>query len=163
MTSGTCPANRSAPEPMPSVWDSVWAKIPEIELTLLVREPAQADGLKGRVVTPDQWQDDVEVIHKPAQVIAPRELKLLFESSAHVVITYQDLIGYQIPSVFPTDLQHDHYRGTSSLSMQAVQRVIAYSESAGQEITAEFGIPAEEVCVVPLGVDARVVRHTEGE
>ncbi len=119
-----------------------------------MREPAQADGLKGRVVTPDQWQDDVEVIHKPAQVIAPGELKLLFDSSAHVVMTYQDLIGYQIPSAFSTDLQHDHYRGTSSLSIQAVQRIIAYSESAGREITAEFGIPADEVCVVPLGVDA---------
>jgi glycosyltransferase involved in cell wall biosynthesis len=129
-------------------------EIRDIELTLLVREPAQADGLTGRVVTPDQWQDDVEVIHKPAQVLAPGELKLLFDSSAHVVMTYQDLIGYQIPSSFFTDLQHDHYRGTSSLSMQAVQRVIAYSESAGQEIMAEFGIPSDEVSVVPLGVDA---------
>ena len=132
---------------------------PEIELTLLVREPAQADGLKGRVVTSEQWRDDVEVIHKPAQVIAPRELKLLFESSAHVVITYQDLIGYQVPSVVPNDWQHDQYRGTSSLSMQSVQRVIAYSESARHEITAEFGIPAEEVCVVPLGVDATWFGH----
>jgi glycosyltransferase involved in cell wall biosynthesis len=130
------------------------SKIPEIELTLLVREPAQADGLEGRVVTPDQWQDDVDVIHKPAQVIAPAELKLLFDSSAHVVMTYQDLIGYQIPSAFSTDLQHDHYRATSSLSIQAVQRIIAYSRNAGREITAEFGIPADEVCVVPLGVDA---------
>ena len=43
--------------------------------------------------------------------------------------------------------------------MQAVQRVIAYSENAGQEITAEFGIPAEEVCVVPLGVDATWFGH----
>ena len=130
------------------------SKIPEIELTLLVRDPAQADGLEGRIVTPDQWLDDVEVIHKPAQVIKPGELKLLFDSSAHVVMTYQDLIGYQIPSAFATDLQHDHYRATSNLSMQAVQRVIAYSESAGREITAEFGVPADEVCVVPLGVDA---------
>ena len=135
------------------------SEIRDIELTLLVREPAQADGLRGRVITPDQWRDDVEVIHKPAQVIAPRELKLLFESSAHVVITYQDLIGYQVPSVFPTDWQHDHYRGTSSLSMPSVQRVIAYSESARQEITAEFGIPADEVCVVPLGVDSTWFGH----
>ena len=127
-----------------------------------LQEPGQAAGLKGRVVTPDQWRNDVEVIHKPAQVIAPRELKVLFESSAHIVITYQDLIGYQIPSVFPTDLQHDHYRCTSSLSMQAVQRVIAYSESARQEITAEFGIPNEEVCVVPLGVDTTWFGHREG-
>jgi glycosyltransferase involved in cell wall biosynthesis len=126
----------------------------DIELTLLVREPAQAAGLKGRVVTADEWSDDVEVIHKPAQVVVPAELKLLFESSAHVVITYQDLIGYQIPSVFPTDFQHERYVGTSSLSLQAVQRVIAYSQSAGHEITAAFGIPAEEIGVVALGVEA---------
>ncbi len=130
------------------------SQIPDIDLTLLVQEPAQADGLTGRVVTADQWQDDVEVIHKPAQVIAPRELKLLFDSSAHVVITYQDLIGYQIPTTFPTDSQHDHYRATSSLSLPAVQRVIAYSESVRREITAEFAIPSDEICVVPLGVDA---------
>jgi glycosyltransferase involved in cell wall biosynthesis/GT2 family glycosyltransferase len=130
------------------------SEIREIDLTLLVRQPAQAEGMSGRVITSDQWQDDVEVIHKPAQVIAPGELKLLFDSSAHVIMTYQDLIGYQIPSSFSSDLQHDHYRGTSGLSMQAVQRVIAYSESAGQEITAEFGIPAEEICVVPLGAEA---------
>ena len=134
-------------------------KIPEIELTLLVRDPSQAEGLPGRVVTPDQWRDDVEVIHKPAQVIASRELKLLFESSAHIVLTYQDLIGYQIPSAVGTDWQHDRYRGTSSLSMQSVQRVIAYSESARQEIMAEFGIPGDEVCVVPLGVDASWFGH----
>ena len=119
-------------------------KIRDIDLTLLVHEPGQADGLLGRIVTEEQWQDDAEVIHKPAQVTKPGELKLLFESSAHVVITYQDLIGYQISSTFPTDLHHDHYRGMSNLSMQAVQRVIAYSECAGREITAEFGIPAEK-------------------
>ena len=136
-------------------------KIPNIELTLLVREPSQAEGLRGRVVTPDQWRDDVEVIHKPAQVSAPQELKLLFESSAHIVVTYQDLIGYQIPSAVGTDWQHDRYCGTGSLSMQAVQRVIAYSESARQEIMAEFGIPADEVCVTPLGVDAVWFGHRE--
>ena len=135
------------------------AELPEIDLTLLVRDPAQAAGLKGRVVTEDLWNDDVELIHKPAQVIVPAELKLLFESSAHVVITYQDLIGYQIPSVFPTDFQHDRYMGTSSLSMQAVQRVVAYSESAGHEITAAFGIPPEEIGVVGLGVDAGWFAH----
>ncbi len=130
------------------------ASDPEIELTLLVREPSQARGLEGRVVTPDDWKDDVAVIHRPMQIIDPRDLTLLYESSAHIVITYQDLIGYRIPLVFPSDVEHQSYRATSCLSMQGVQRVLAYSESAAREIVEEFGIPRDEVDVVPLGVDA---------
>ena len=129
-------------------------EIPEIELTLLVKEPAQAAGMKGRVVTPDQWRDDVEVIHKPSQVVAPRELKVLFESSAHVVVTYQDLIGYQIPLTFSTDAQFDHYRATSNLMLQATQRIVAISQNAADEISAAFGIPHEEITVVHHGVEA---------
>ena len=55
------------------------AELPELELTLLVRDPAQAKGLTGRIVTSEQWRDDVAVVHKPSQVIDPRELQLLFE------------------------------------------------------------------------------------
>ena len=78
------------------------AALPDIELTLLVRNPNQARGLKGRVVTQEQWTDDVALIHRPGQVIDRSELRLLFQSSAHVVITYQDLIAFRIPSTFPS-------------------------------------------------------------
>ena len=129
-------------------------KIPQIDLTLLVRDPVQAQGLEGRVVTREQWKDDVEVIHRPMQVIDPRDLRLLYESSAHLILTYQDLIGYRIPQVFPTDAEFHSYRATSCLSLQGSQRILAYSESAAREIVEEFGVPREEVVVVPLGVDA---------
>jgi glycosyltransferase involved in cell wall biosynthesis len=129
------------------------ADLSELELTLLVRDPAQAEGLPGRVVTPESWSDDVALIHKPAQVIDARELALLFRSSAHIVITFQDLIAYRIPSVFPSDASFDGYRATSGLTVQAVQGILAYSKSAAREISGEFGVPAEEVAVVPLGVD----------
>jgi glycosyltransferase involved in cell wall biosynthesis len=125
----------------------------DVELTLLVRDPAQARGIEGRVVTPERWRDDVALIHKPAQVIDPSELELLFESSSHVVITYQDLIAYRIPLSFPSARPHADYCATSRLSLTAVQKIIAYSQSAQAEIVAEFGIPPEEVSVVPLGVD----------
>jgi glycosyltransferase involved in cell wall biosynthesis len=137
------------------------AELPDIELTLLVRERSQAVGLCGRVVTSEEWRDDVEIIHKPAQVIETSELGLLFESSAHLVVTYQDLIGYQIPLVFPDDDCFDRYRSTSSLVLPAVQRVIAYSANTRNEIAAEFGIPAEEIVAVPLGVDASAFSHAE--
>ncbi len=123
-------------------------------MTLLVVDPAQAEGMKGRVVTEDQWTDDVAVIHKPSQVTDPRELKLLFESSAHVVVTFQDLIGYRIPLAYPTDTDFDRYRATSGLSLPAVQRILAISESARAEIAAEFGVPEAEIAVVQHGVEA---------
>jgi glycosyltransferase involved in cell wall biosynthesis len=129
-------------------------RLTQIDLTLLVRDPVQAQGLEGRVVTQEQWKDDVEVIHRPMQVIDPRDLRLLYESSAHLVLTYQDLIGYRIPQVFPNDAEFYSYRATSCLCLQGIQRILAYSESAAREIVEEFGVPREEVVVVPLGVDA---------
>ncbi len=137
------------------------ARLPEVDLTLLVRDPAQARGLTGRVVTEDQWLDDVPLIHRPAQVFHSHEVRLLFRSSAHLVITYQDLIGYRIPLVFQTDAEFDGYRATSSLTLPAAQRILAISENAANEITSEFGIPPGEITVVPHGVEAGWFAHRE--
>ena len=128
-------------------------KLPEVELTLLVQHPAQAKGMIGRIVTTERWADDVEVIHKPAQVMDPAELRLLFESSAKLVITYQDLIAYRIPQVFASATRFETYRATSRLMLPAVQKIVAISESVSREITAEFGIPQAELCVVAHGAD----------
>ncbi len=130
------------------------ADLPEIELTLLVRYREQARGLKGRVVIEQDWADDVAVIHKPAQVIEPAELTVLFGSNSHVVITYQDLIGYRIPLAFPDDQSFERYRATSSLTLQATQRIVAISRNAASEISAEFGIPSDEIAVVHHGVES---------
>ncbi len=135
------------------------AGLPEIDLTLLVTEPAQANGLKGRVVTAEEWQDDVAVIHKPFQVGNPQELVLLLGSSAHLVITYLDLIGYRIPLALSSDGLFDQYRATSSLSLLAAQRILAFSENVANEIHAEFGIPHEDIPVVPIGVEAGWFAH----
>jgi glycosyltransferase involved in cell wall biosynthesis len=132
------------------------AELGEVELTLLVEHPAQAKGISGRVVTPASWADDVAVIHKPAQVMDPAELRLLFESSAPLVITYQDLIAFRIPQVFASETAFDVYRATSRLVVPAVQRIIAYSESVSREITAEFGILADEITVVALAAEHEI-------
>lgn len=129
------------------------AEIPDIDLTLLVHDPSQGEGIKGRFLTPNQWTDDVAIIHKPAQVFDKRHLELLFESSAHLVVTYQDLIAHRIPLVFSNECDFDSYRSTNSLCLQSVQKIVAYSVSAASEIAMEFGIPRHEISVVPLGVD----------
>jgi glycosyltransferase involved in cell wall biosynthesis len=124
-----------------------------IELTLLVRSAGQAKGLPGRVVVPEQWRDDVAVIHRPGQVLDPRDLDLLFRSSAHLVITYQDLIAYRMPLAAPSDLWFRRYRATSSLLLQASQRIVAISRNAAREIAEEFAIPSDEIAVVYHGVE----------
>ena len=129
------------------------ARLPELELTLLVEHPAQARGMSGRVIASAAWADDVALIHKPAQVMDPAELPLLFDSNAHLVITYQDLIAYRIPLVFASETSFETYRATSRLVLPAVQRLIAYSSTAGAEIAAEFGIPPDEIAVVMLAAD----------
>ena len=130
------------------------AALPEIELTLLVTHPVQAEGLEGRIVTEEHWQDDVAVIHKPAQVFDRRHLKLLFGSSAHCVITYLDLIAYRVPLALRDYDEFEAYRTTSGLSLQAAQGIHALSHNSAREIASEFGIPPGEVTVAHLGVDA---------
>ena len=127
---------------------------PDIELTLLVHHVSQADGLRGRVVTERDWRDDVAVIHKPGQVLDERDLELLFGSSAHVVITYQDMIAYRCPLAFNAEAHSDRYRVTSSLSLLAAQRIVVFSTSTAGEVRSEFGVSGDDVIIVPLGVDA---------
>ena len=127
--------------------------LPELELTLLVQNPKQARGMQGRVVTAGTWADDVAVIHKPAQVMDPADLRLLFESKARLVITYQDLIAFRIPLVFASERRFESYRATSRLMLPAVQGVIAISDSVRCEIAGEFGIPPDEIPVVMHAAD----------
>ena len=51
------------------------AELGEIDLSLLVRDPNQAKGLRGHVVTEESWRDDPAVIHRPAQILHPQEMK----------------------------------------------------------------------------------------
>ena len=74
-----------------------------------------------------------------------------------------DLIGYRIPLSYPNDREHNQYRATSNLSLQAVQRIIAFSESVSREITEEFGIPQSDIDVALLGVYAESFAHRKPE
>jgi glycosyltransferase involved in cell wall biosynthesis len=137
------------------------SELPEIDLTLLVHEPEQAEGLTGRLMTPETWRNDVQIIHRPMQM-GRGDLAFLYESSAHLIITYQDLIGYRIPQVFLTDDDFQSYQEASRLSLQGTQRILVYSESTAREIAEEFHIPRHEIDVVPLGVDVGWFSHTNG-
>jgi len=129
------------------------AVLPEIDLTMIATHPIQAEGVPARVVSPDEWADDAAVLHKPAQIFDPRHAKLLFQSRAHVVVTYQDLIAYRLPGVFGTEDDYNAYLNTSRLTLPAAQGVLAYSQNTAREIADEFGIPVDEIAPIFLGVD----------
>ena len=137
------------------------ADLPEVELTLLVDTQCRLTGSRADRHR-GAWRDDVAVIHKPAQVFNPQELGLLFGSSAHVVITYQDLIAYRCPVVFSSDPEYEAYRATSGLSVQAAQRILAYSESSGGGRShRSSAFRSTRSIVVPLGVEAELFANRE--
>lgn len=129
------------------------AALPEVDLTLLAIHPLQAEGVPGRLIHPDDWADDVALIHKPAQIFDRRHSGLLYESSAHVVLTYQDLIAYRMADVFRDEPDYAAYRNTSGVTLPATQAILNYSNNTAEEIEREFGIPAEDLHTVLLGVD----------
>jgi len=130
------------------------SKLPEIDLTLVVRDPAQAGGVPGRIVGGADRLEDVEVIHKPAQVFDPADLPLLFGSPAHAMVTHLDLIAHRAQVVFQDPEIAARYRATSGLVLQAAQGVVAISEDSRREIMDGFGLSADEVFVTHLGVSA---------
>jgi len=131
----------------------------DVELTMVVRQPSQSAGIRGRLVCEYGRLDDVEVVHKPAQVFDLRELELLFASPAHTIISYLDLIAHKAQEVFPDQSLADRYRATSYLVLQAAQGICASSEHTRHEIAAEYGIPLDEVDVTPLGVECEMLRR----
>lgn len=152
--------------PPNSVGTSVYAvqlakalsRLPDVKLTLVVRDPKQAGGIDARVVRADARLDDVEVLHRPAQVFDPSDLELLLGSPAHLVVSWLDMIAHRVQGNFADQAQADEYRTTSYMTMQAAQATIAISEHARREIAAEYGIPGEEIHVTPLGVDQESFR-----
>jgi len=126
---------------------------PEIDLTLLAVHPLQADGITGRLVSPEEWADDVAIVHKPAQIFDRTHARLLFESKAHVVLTYQDLIAYRMAEVFPDEAAYNAYQQTSRLTIPAAQAILTYSENTAREVAAEFGADSAAIHPVFLGVD----------
>ena len=121
----------------------------EVELTLVVRQPVQADGIHARLVSTDSGLHDVEVIHRPAPVVDPADLRLLFASSAHAVITHLDMVAHRVQALFPTQKDADRYRSTNAMALQAAQAIIASSTDTRREIVEEYKLPPEEIVVVP--------------
>jgi glycosyltransferase involved in cell wall biosynthesis len=139
-------------------------RLPGVELTLVVREARQAAGIDARVTMQQDLLEDVEVIHKPAPVLDPTELKLLFASPVHTIITHLDMMSSCGQDRFGDQTRFTPHPLTSSLLMQATQKTLAISEFARREILDGVGLSPDEVVAIPLGVDHQSnLRCTTGE
>lgn len=127
---------------------------PEVELTVVEYLPQGLERLGARILRTDAPIDGVDLIHKPSQVFQADHLPLLFGSPAHVVLTQQDLIAHHAQAVWRSPDIAERYRALGYQTVQAAQGVIAISQAAQREIADEFDIPADEISVVPHGVDA---------
>ena len=130
------------------------ALIPEIDLSLLVNEPAEAESWGGAVITQHDWRDDFAVIHKPWLFFKREELAIPYGSSAHVIVTYQDLVASRVRAAFGSDADPAAHHTTASLSLLCAQGILADSQPSRERIASEFGIPSTEIAVVPPGVEA---------
>ncbi len=138
------------------------SRLPQLELSFLVNSPAQAQGLDGPIIISDEWRDEFAVIHKPAQFFPRQDLAILFGSSAHVVITYQDLNSDRVPTVFGDDADERASRASSGLSMLCAQAILARSDRSRQQVALELGIPDHEIAVMPLNVETEALSTFEG-
>lgn len=134
------------------------AAAPEIDLTLAMRTPLAVQHVRARVLNDPKCIDDVEVIHKPSQVFDRADLEMLYNSPAHLVLSYQDLIAYHAQGLWLDPAQGLSYRRMSFHTLHACQRVIALSEVAAREIVDTFGISPENISVVHHGVESSTYR-----
>ncbi|WPB78937.1 glycosyltransferase [Archangium violaceum] len=132
-----------------------------LELSASVRTEEQRElfqSLGIPLVEGEKLLPGTQVLHRPAQVFQPEEMRFLLEAPAHSVITYQDLISYRASTAHPNYDIYRNYRALSFALLHAAQAVIAISEHNRQEILSEFHLPPERVHVVHHGVDAETFR-----
>jgi hypothetical protein len=124
-------------------------KAPEINLCLLVNDPAQAVGFCAPLITADAWRDDFAVIHKPAPFLARQELAIPYGSSAHVVVTVDEWASRGTPASASDAASHDADGTTRSLGLLCAQGILACSRPCREQIARELGIPPAEIALAP--------------
>ena len=97
-----------------------------------------------------------DVVHRPFQLDNPGDLSFLTSLADRVVITQQDLIGYQNPSYFATRDAWEGYRELTRTGLAVADRVLFFSQHARREALDEELVETERASVVTLGVDHRI-------
>jgi glycosyltransferase involved in cell wall biosynthesis len=94
-----------------------------------------------------------DLVHRAYQIGTPADLGVLGALGERLVITHQDLIGYQNPFYFGSRDRWEGYRAITRRALAAADRVIFPSAHAYAEAIAEELLEPERASVVRHGVN----------
>jgi glycosyltransferase involved in cell wall biosynthesis len=94
-----------------------------------------------------------DVVHRPAQVVAPVNLEWLHGLGERIVITHQDLIAYANPGYFASAGEWEEQRALTHRSLALADAAVFISEHVRGEALSEELIAPERALVVAQGVD----------
>jgi glycosyltransferase involved in cell wall biosynthesis len=109
-----------------------------------------------RHVDAQRYPESADVVHRPYQLDNPGDLSFLISLADRVVITQQDLIGYQNPSYFPSRDAWEGYRALTRTALAVADRVLFFSRHARREALDEELVEPDRASVIALGVDHRI-------
>ena len=110
-------------------------------------------GIGVECVAADAPDERSDVVHRPAQVVAPVNLAWLHGLGERIVITHQDLIAYSNPGYFESPEAWDEHRTLARQSLAMADAAVFISDHVRREALAEDLVADERASVVPQGVD----------
>src|SRR5438067_2132238 len=93
-----------------------------------------------------------DVVHRPAQVVAPKDLDRLHRLGERIVVTQQDLIAYANPTYFASFEDWDALRRVTRQSLELADATVFLSETVRADAIARELVPPERASVVHQGV-----------
>jgi glycosyltransferase involved in cell wall biosynthesis len=94
-----------------------------------------------------------DIVHRPAQVVAPVNIDWLQQLGERIVITHQDLIAYANPGYFGSPEGWEEHRALARQSLALADAAVFISSYARSEALAEELVAPDRAVVVPQGVD----------
>jgi glycosyltransferase involved in cell wall biosynthesis len=125
---------------------------PTASATLDAFDELELVRLEGRSVAlePD------DVVHRPYQLLEPRELELLPRLGERLLVTHQDMIAFRNPGYFGSPREWRRFRNLTRRSFALADHVCFFSQHAADDAGSEQLIDASRTSVVYLGVDHHV-------
>ena len=94
-----------------------------------------------------------DVVHRPSQAAAPKDLARLHALGERIVVSQLDLIAYSNPGYFEGFARWDEHRALTRQALAFADAVVVSTRTVLEEAVAEQLAERELVRVVPPGVD----------
>jgi glycosyltransferase involved in cell wall biosynthesis len=118
---------------------AVLADLPNVEL------------LPAHEVTGAMERDDV--VHRPFQVSSQEDLPFLLSLGERIVVTYQDLIGFNNPGYFRSFEEWQAHRRLTRHALSLADRVVFFSNATAEQAITEELVERDRADVVYIGTD----------